>query len=402
MSSKRSITVIGGGVVGLSTAWALVGAGHEVTLVERREGVGLESSFANGGQLSYRYVSPLADSGVPFEALSWLFREASPVSLRLRADPREWRWLLAFLCACNAATNRRNAARLLDLALASQRTVDAWRRDGLDGFQWRRAGKLILYRNAAKFRRAARAADGSGEQAVLSPAECARTEPAFAALAPSIAGGIFSPGDEVGDCRLFCDSLFAALSRAPSFRFLCGAASLREDAAGRCAVLVEGKPVGSEEIVLAAGLESREMVRPLGIDLPLYGLKGYSLTLRPPSGALPEVSVTDYDNRVVYARLGDMLRIAAMVDIGAEDTQPNPRRIADLRALATRTLPQAGPYDRAEVWTGLRPATPTGVPLIGRTRLPNLVLNIGHGALGFTLAAGSAVAVAEIVASPDH
>ncbi|MCW4590232.1 FAD-dependent oxidoreductase [Gluconacetobacter entanii] len=397
MPAQRNITVIGGGVTGLATAYALLRDGHAVTLLERHGDVGEEASFANGGQLSYRYVHPLADAGVPRESLSWLLQAGSPISLRLRADPHQWRWMLAFLRACNSTTNARNSRVLLQLALRSQDELGRWRSEGLKDFLWRQPGKLVVYRNAAKFRKAAAGVSNPELEQVLSPTECARVEPAFAALAPKLAGGIFSPADEVADCYRFCLSLRDAMTAMPSFTLLRGQASLGAGANGRCDVMVDGRAHDTDLVVLAAGVGSRQMARPLGFDLPLYGLKGYSLTANSPAGTMPDVSVTDYDNRVVYARLGDALRIAAMVDIGARDASINPHRIARLRALASETLPQAGPYDTARPWAGLRPATPSGVPIIARTRYPNLLFNVGQGALGFTLSVGSALRIRDLV-----
>ncbi|GBR04794.1 D-amino acid dehydrogenase 2 [Gluconacetobacter liquefaciens] len=401
MAGRRTITIIGGGVIGLTAAYTLVREGHEITLIERGEDIGQEASFANGGQLSYRYVSPLADAGVTRDALGWLLRPHSPIALRLRADPGQWRWLLAFLLACNRRTNRENAAILLDLALSGQTELQVWRNAGLEDFLWRRPGKLVLYRTASIFRKAARSITDPARQRALSPTECVAVEPAFAGLQPRLAGGLFSPEDEVGDCFLFCKALRKALAAQPGFRLVRGTAGLTPGMGGRCTVSVDGQPFETDLVILAAGLASRALGRPLGLDLPLYGLKGYSLTTRPQPGILPSVSVTDYDNRVVYAGLGDRLRVAAMVDIGTEETTPDPRRLADLRALVAATLPGALGQGEDAPWAGLRPATPTGVPIIARTRYDNLLLNVGHGALGFTLSVGSALRLKEIVAGAD-
>ncbi|MBS1019145.1 FAD-dependent oxidoreductase [Gluconobacter cerinus] len=397
---KQHIAVIGGGVIGLSTAYALIRAGHRVTLIEQNADVGLGASYANGGQLSYRYVTPLADAGIPRQALRWMLKSGSPVSLRLRADPKQWRWMLSFLSACTHTTNRRNAKVLLQLGLEGQAEMEIWREEGLKGFLWRQPGKLVLYRNEAVFRKAVSGIQDTTLERALSPAECAEIEPAFAHLTPDLAGGIFSPEDEVADSHLFCKALKTALLDAPGFQYLQEKATLAPDTKNTCMLIVGGRHLEADQIVLAAGLNSRKLAAPLGIYLPLYGLKGYSLTLRPSPEKLPSVSVTDYDNRVVYARLGDTLRVAAMVDIGAEDTSLNPKRLASLRALVRQTLPQASTdHSPDSPWAGLRPATPTGVPIIGRSKCDNLLLNVGHGALGFTLAAGSAARIAQLVAA---
>lgn len=395
---KQHIAVIGGGVVGLSTAYALIRAGHDVTLIEQNEDVGLGASYANGGQLSYRYVRPLADAGIPRQALGWMLKPGSPVSLRLRADPKQWRWMLSFLSACNRSTNRRNATSLLQLGLESQAEMATWRAEGLDGYFWRQAGKLVLYRHHTAFRKAVSAIQDPTLEQALSPAECTKIEPAFAHLAPDLAGGVFSPEDEVADSYLFCKALKTSLLSLPRFRYLPGQAALVPETGKNCTLTVDGTRVATDLVVLAAGLNSRDIAAPLGIQLPLYGLKGYSLTLRPSPETLPSVSVTDYDNRIVYARLGDALRVAAMVDIGAEDRSLTPDRLESLRGLVRQTLPGVSTSGTPDTpWTGLRPATPTGIPIIGRSRCENLLLNVGHGALGFTLAAGSAARIATMI-----
>ncbi|KXV71112.1 amino acid dehydrogenase [Acetobacter cerevisiae] len=397
MPAKRTITVVGGGVIGLTTAYALIQAGHSVTLVEREDHVGEQASFGNGGQLSYRYVRPLADAGIPLEALSWMLQADSPISLRLRLDWKQWRWLADFLLACNARTNKANAARLLELALQGQQALNQWRQEGLDDFLWRKPGKLVVYRNAHKFSKAAKSISNPQQEQVLTPAECAQVEPAFAGLASTLAGGIFSPDDEVADCYLFCQALLKSLQQSKDFQLVKGDATLEDDQSDRCRVRINGAVWQTDLVVLAAGLASRDLMQPLGQRLPLYGLKGYSLTVEADPAVLPNVSVTDYDNRVVYARLGDRLRIAAMVDIGALNALPDPRRIASLKHLAEETLPAAGPYASAATWAGMRPATPTGVPLVERTQWRNLLLNVGHGALGFTLSCGSALTIRDLV-----
>lgn len=397
MPAKRTITVVGGGVIGLTTAYALIQAGHSVTLVEREDHVGEQASFGNGGQLSYRYVRPLADAGIPLEALSWMLQPDSPISLQLRLDWKQWRWLADFLLACNARTNKANAARLLELALQGQQALNQWRQEGLDDFLWRKPGKLVVYRNAHKFSKAAKSISNPQQEQVLTPAECAQVEPAFAGLAPTLAGGIFSPDDEVADCYLFCQALLKSLQQSKDFQLVKGDATFEDDQSGRCRVRINGAVWQTDLVVLAAGLASGDLMQPLGQRLPLYGLKGYSLTVEADPAVLPDVSVTDYDNRVVYARLGDRLRIAAMVDIGALNALPDPRRIASLKHLAEETLPAAGPYASAATWAGMRPATPTGVPLVERTQWRNLLLNVGHGALGFTLSCGSALTIRDLV-----
>ncbi|MDV2703279.1 D-amino acid dehydrogenase [Pseudomonas aeruginosa] len=392
----QRVCIIGAGVVGLATAYALVREGFDVTLVEARERGGLETSYANGGQLSYRYVAPLADSGVPAQALGWLLRNDAPLRLRPRLDPAQWRWLLGFLAACRGSLNRRNAAHLLRLALLSQRTLQAWREeDGLDGFDWRRNGKLVAFRQPASFARARQGLADPSAQFVLTAAECLALEPALSA-APFV-GGIHTPDEEVADCHAFCVQLAERLQASGHCRQLHGrrVTKIVEGGAAVRGVEVGGDLIEADHVVLAAGYRSAELMLP-GLRLPLYPLKGYSLTL--PVGAqhrAPDTSITDYDRKIVYARIGERLRIAAMVDIVGFDPGLEPARLALLRQQARDTFPQSGDFDAAVEWAGMRPATPTGVPLVGNGGYRNLWLNLGHGALGFTLACGSGRLLAE-------
>ncbi|AVR70257.1 amino acid dehydrogenase [Pseudomonas paraeruginosa] len=394
----QRVCIIGAGVVGLATAYALVREGFEVTLVEARERGGLETSYANGGQLSYRYVAPLADSGVPIQALGWLLRDDAPLRLRPRFDPAQWRWLLGFLAACRGSLNRRNAAHLLRLALFSQRTLQVWREDdGLVGFDWRRNGKLVAFRRAASFEHARQGLADPAAQFVLSAAECRALEPALAEV--PLVGAIHTPDEEVADCHAFCVRLVERLQASGRCRLLYGRRVTKIAEAGRAVrgVEVGGDLIEAEHVVLAAGYRSAELMLP-GLRLPLYPLKGYSLTL--PIGAqhrAPETSITDYDRKIVYARIGERLRIAAMVDIVGFDPALEPARLALLRQQARDTFPLGGDFDAAAEWAGMRPATPTGVPLVGNGGYRNLWLNLGHGALGFTLACGSGRLLAELI-----
>ena len=394
----RQVCIIGGGVIGLASAYALVRAGHDVTLIDARDTLGRETSFANGGQLSYRYVAPLADAGVPLQALGWLLRGDSPLKLRPRLDPQQWRWMAAFLGACRGSVNRRNAAHLLRLASLSQATLQQWREDDrLDGFEWRRNGKLVTFRNADTFEHARRKVTDILQQQVLSAADCTRLEPALAS--GGFVGGIYTPNEEVADCHAFCQRLAARLQASGHCRFLLGrkVTGIRHSAGAVQAIELGEEVMPIEQLVLAAGHRSAELGLP-GLALPLYPLKGYSLSV--PIGAqhrAPNVSITDYDRKIVYARIGEQLRVAAMVDIVGFDAGLEPKRLALIRRQAVETFPLAGDYAHAVEWAGMRPATPTGVPLIGASAYRNLWLNLGHGALGFTLACGSGQLLAELI-----
>ncbi|MFJ3052189.1 MULTISPECIES: D-amino acid dehydrogenase [Pseudomonas nitroreducens/multiresinivorans group] len=399
----QRVCIIGAGVVGLATAQALVLEGFDVTVLEARDAAGLETSFANGGQLSYRYVAPLADAGVPQQALGWLLRGDSPLRLRPRLDPAQWRWLLEFTAACRSSVNQANAKHLLRLALFSQSTLAQWREDGLGGFDWRRNGKLVAFRDEGSFRSARQNLSDPSAQFVLSAQQCRELDPALA-RAPFV-GGIHTPDEEVADCFLFCQRLAERLQASGRCRLVYACPASRLIIRNGVVIGVEagGESFEADHVVLAAGYRSAALL-PGGPRLPLYPLKGYSLTapIRAEDLAL-EVSLTDYDRKVVYARIGERLRIAAMVDIVGFDPRLEPKRLALIRQQAADTLPDACDYGAAIEWAGMRPATPTGVPLVGACGPRGLWLNLGHGALGFTLACGSAQLIAAQIAGrhPD-
>lgn len=390
----QQVIVIGGGVVGLTSAWWLLEAGFHVTLLEREAGVGQAASFRNGGQLSYRYVSPLADAGVPLKALQWLFQKDGPLRFRPEADWRQWHWLAQFLANCSASANRKTTARLLQLGEVSRSAMAELELVlPLEEFSWRDAGKLVVYRSAGVFKSAVARPDSEDAREILSPAECVAREPALANAQGALAGGIFNSGEAVADCHAFCVSLSDRLRAHPNFKGVVQADVQRF-------VVQQGKAValdtsagrlGADAFVLAAGIQSRNLAATAGIKLPLYPLKGYSLTA--PIRATdrgPEISVTDFERKVLYARIGDQLRVAAMVDMVGEDASIDPGRIAGLTRLARETMPGAADYGQVTPWAGLRPATPNSAPIIGATTVPNLWLNVGHGPLGFTFACGTA------------
>ena len=394
----QRVCIIGGGVIGLATAYALVRDGFSVSLIEARPTLASQTSFANGGQLSYRYVAPLADAGVPWQAMGWMLRGDSPLKLRPRMDPAQWRWMASFIAACRGSVNQRNAAHLLRLALLSQATLQQWREeDQLSGFEWRRNGKLVTFRNPESFDKARARVAHSPFQQALSARECAPLEPGLKDSA--FIGGIYTPDEEVGDCHAFCQQLVARLQASGRCTFLLGKTVTRIHHANGAvsAVQMGDEHLPVDQLVLSAGHTSPALSLP-GLNLPLYPLKGYSLTLplSDPQKA-PNVSITDYDRKIVYARIGEQLRIAAMVDIVGFDTSLDPKRLAQMRQLAASTFPDAGNYHDAIEWAGMRPATPGGVPVLGASGYRNLWLNLGHGALGFTLACGSARLLSDLI-----
>ncbi|PHV09207.1 amino acid dehydrogenase [Janthinobacterium sp. BJB412] len=417
---RQQVIVIGGGVIGLSTAWWLLEAGYRVTLLEREAKVAGAASFSNGGQLSYRYVAPLADAGVPLKALQWLTQRDGPLRFRPEADLRQWRWLAQFLRNCNAGSNRRTTATLLQLGeLSRQAMAQLAPTVPPAAFAWRDAGKLVVYRSPKVFATAvARADQERAEQAdqatppgqparaarhwpqVLTPAEAVAREPALAALQAALAGGIFTAGEAVADCHAFCLALERRLHAHPGFLGVLQAEAygFHREHGKISALSTSAGWLAADQFVLAAGVQSRDLAATVDLYLPLYPLKGYSLSapIRPQDRA-PEVSVTDFERKVLYARIGGQLRVAAMVDLVGEDHRVDPGRIAGLSRLAREAMPTAADYAAATPWSGLRPATPNSAPIVGATGYDNLWLNVGHGPLGFTFACGTASLLAGLM-----
>lgn len=397
---------MGAGIVGLATAYELQRLGMRVTVIDQAQ-PGAGASGGNGAQLSYSYVQPLADAGIWAQLPKLLLSPDSPLKLRPQWDPQQWRWGLSFLRACNRRTSEHSTSVLLALAARSrtgfERMLAAERLD----CDFARTGKLVLYATPAAFEAARRQMElqrawGSLQEAV-SAQRCVEIEPALAHYAQHIAGAIHTPSECAADCQKVCDGLRAVLE-ARGVRFVLGTRATGFSVAGEriAAVQTSAGAVEADHFVLALGSASHALARTLGLSLPVYPLKGYSITLDAagePGGA-PHVSVTDAARKVVFARLGDRMRVAGMAELVGHDLRIPQARIDSLCEATRAVFPRSGALRTLRPWAGLRPATPTGLPVVGRhARGPrNLLLNTGHGALGFTLAFGTAAAVARAVA----
>ena len=391
------VIVIGAGVVGLTSAWYLANQGVQVTLVDRHLDVAQETSFANGGQLSYSYVAPLADPAVISKLPQWLLRADSPLRFRPRLDLAQWRWCTEFLANCNSAAVRRTIGDMLRLSFLSRDSLDELLNQHALQFDLLRSGKLVVYRDANALEGARPMVDWQrslgADQQMLDGAACVALEPTLKGIGADLAGGIFTPGEATADCAGFCVGLRGLLEKMPNVTLALGTQvrELVHEGNRVVAVRTDKGDMNADAVVVAAGMFSVPLLRPLGVTLPLYGLRGYSLSVPLAEGSqAPQLSVTDASRKVVYAPLGQRLRIAAMVDMGVDRAEVDPARIALLKQQVAETFPELD-LDQAQAWAGLRPSTPHSKPIIDRAgRFNNLWLNVGQGALGFTLALGSA------------
>ncbi len=398
------IVVLGAGLIGVSSAWFLAVDGHEVTVVDRQSGPARETSFANGGQISTSHAEPWANPSTPIKTLKWLGREDAPLLWRWDLDPAQWAWGLRFLCECLPGRTRANIRAILALALDSRARLKDLRRELALDYDCLERGILHFYTDEREFAHAiAQAAlmrEFGCQRVVKTAAECRAIEPALAD-AP-IVGGTFTAEDESGDAQRFTAQLAEhCAARGVLFRYDTPLIGL-EAAGGRivAAHCANGEKLGADAFVVALGSYSPRYLRPLGVDIPVYPAKGYSVTipLKADSPA-PTVSLTDDGAKLVYSRLGNRLRVAGTAEFVGYDATLNPARIEPLLRRVREIFPQLANGDFAVAsWAGLRPATPSNVPIIGRARLENLYLNTGHGTLGWTLAVGSGQLLADLVA----
>ena len=402
------VLVLGAGVIGTTSAWYLRERGHDVTVVERQNAAALETSFANGGQISVSHVEPWAAPKAPLQILKWLSRPDAPLLFRPTLDPRQWRWGVAFLLECLPARTRRNMLQILAISKYSGEMLRDLRAATGIHYDELQRGILQVYTDDAGFASAEKAAAlvrryGIARD-VKTADECVAIEPALRGRRDWIAGGTFTATDETGDARKFTQELAAlAATRGVTFRYDTRIESLAQagdaivgvrtvDAQGNKAMLT------ADAYAICLGSYTPLLLAPVGVAALVYPAKGYSATIpivRP--DAAPRGSITDDAKKIVFTRLGDRLRVAGTAELSGYNLDLNRVRCEALTRRASEWFGGAIDGARAEYWTGLRPATPSGVPLIGRTRYPNLYLNTGHGTLGWTMAAGSGKALSDIV-----
>jgi D-amino-acid dehydrogenase len=398
----------GAGLLGVTSAYFLRQQGHEVVVIDRQASAAAETSFANGGQISVSHAEPWANPSAPLKVLRWLGKEDAPLLFRLRADMRQWLWGLQFLRECSPARTRYNIQQIVRLGTYSRETLQQLRRDIGIEYDQRTQGILHFYTNAREFEAAeapaAQMRELGCDRRVVSADEAVRIEPALAHVRDRLAGATYTGEDESGDANRFARELVRRCE-VDGVQFLMShtITALREaggsidhveatDAEGRF------RTIRGDAYVVAMGSLSPLLVKPLGIDLPIYPAKGYSVTMPVADASMAhQVSLTDDEYKLVFSRLGDRLRIAGTAELNGYDRDLNRVRCEAIVRRVEELFPGAGDSSQAQFWTGLRPATPSNVPIIGRSRLPNLFLNTGHGTLGWTHSCGSGKSIARIV-----
>jgi len=402
------VIVLGAGIVGVTSAYQLAKAGHEVTVVDRQPGPALETSFANAGEVSFGYCSPWAAPGIPMKALKWLFMEHAPLILRPKVDGAMLSWMVKMLRNCTSGRYAINKSRMLRLADYSRISIAALREETGIAYDERMQGTLQLFRTQAQLDASAKdvkalAADGIPYE-VLDPEGCIRVEPALRHVREKIVGGLLTPKDETGDCFKFSNAL-AAKAEALGVRFNYGSIIRGLDVEGgrvRGVITAHGR-LEADAVVVALGSFSPLLVKPHDIHLPVYPVKGYSLTIPiVDASRAPESTVMDETFKIAITRLGDRIRVGGMAEIsGYTNDLGEPRRLT-LQHSVTDLFP-GGDISKASFWSGLRPMTPDGTPVIGPTKIAGLFLNTGHGTLGWTMSSGSARVIADLVSGkkPD-
>lgn len=397
------VLVLGSGVIGTTSAWYLRQAGFDVSVVDRQPGPALETSFANAGQLSFGYTSPWAAPGVPFKAIKWLFEEHAPLAIRPTGDLGQYRWLWQMLRNCTSARYAVNKARMVRVSDYSRDCINELRAaTGID-YEGRQLGTTQLFRTQQQLDAAAQDIEVLRQYGVpyevLDRQGIARVEPALASRTDLLVGALRLPEDQTGDCQLFTRKLAAlAAAAGVEFRFDQDISAIQSDGDRITGVRINGELETADHYVLALGSYSPQLLAPLGMHLPVYPLKGYSLTLPITNAAMaPNSTILDESFKIAITRFEDRIRVGGMAEVAGFDLSLEPRRRATLEKVVNDLYPEGGDLSKASFWTGLRPATPDGTPVIGATPYRNLFLNTGHGTLGWTMAAGSSRYLADLM-----
>ncbi|MBI3897722.1 MAG: D-amino acid dehydrogenase [Gammaproteobacteria bacterium] len=397
------VLVLGSGTIGVSTAYYLTKAGHEVTVLERQNGAALETSFANAGEVSPGYSAPWAGPALPLKAITWLFMKHRPLVIWPKLDPAMWRWIASLLRNCTTARYELNKSRMLRLAGYSRDCLRELRAQTGIQYDQRTQGTLQLFRTQRQFDSVQTDMSILDRFGVayekLDRDSCIRVEPALSLVKEKFVGGLRLPGDETGDCFKFTHNLAAlAEELGATFRFNTRIRYIRSDGARITGVVTDVGEFVADAYVVALGSYSPLLLQSLGLRLPVFPIKGYSITvpIADASGA-PESTVMDETYKVAVTRLGDRIRVGGTAELAGYSLKLRDARRQTLNYVVNDLFPRGGDLSRSTFWTGLRPMTPDGTPLVGKTRYANLFLNTGHGTLGWTMSAGSGRVLADVI-----
>jgi D-amino-acid dehydrogenase len=403
------VLILGSGVIGVTSAWYLAKAGHEVTVVDRQNDVALETSFANAGQVSPGYSCPWAGPGVPLKAAKWLLQDLSPLRVNPFADAKLYGWMMKLLLNCNETSYQRNKGRMLRLAEYSRDCLRTLRDDESLNYEHRTQGTLQVFRQQKQLIAVQNDIQALKQSNVnyqlLDTSGCIDYEPALSKVEHKLVGGLRLPDDETGDCYLFTQQLADKCKEiGVKFLFEHSIEKLVYQDNKIVAVDTDQGQLTADTYVMALGSYSPLLLNPLGIKLPVYPVKGYSLTVPVIDSSLsPTSTVMDETYKVAVTRLNDRIRVGGTAELTGFNTDLPPSRQANVDFVLNDLFAGAGDMSQAEYWTGLRPMTPDGTPIIGRTDIENLFVNTGHGTLGWTMATGSAKYLSDIMSekTPD-
>ncbi|MGY2576133.1 D-amino acid dehydrogenase [Vibrio sp. C8] len=401
------VIVLGSGVVGLTSAWYLSQAGHSVTVVDRQPRSAEETSFANAGQISYGYSSPWAAPGIPQKAIKWLFEKHAPLKVKPSLDPQMLQWMTQMLANCQLARYQINKSRMLAIANHSRECLKELKKHHNVEYQGRQKGTLQVFRTEKQLisiEKDMKLLEQSGVRfELMDVASCIKQEPGLTPVQDKLVGGLYLPDDETGDCYLFCQQLTElAKSQGVQFKFDTQIQSLEIEGKKIMGVQTDKGLLKADAYVVALGSFSKQMLKPLGVDVPVYPVKGYSLTLPIVNEELaPTSTVMDETYKVALTRFDDRIRVAGTAELAGFDPAIPTARKETIEMVARDLFPQGGDFSKAEFWTGFRPMTPDGTPIIGSTPIENLYTNTGHGTLGWTMACGSGQILSDIITHGD-
>ncbi len=397
------VIVLGSGVVGLTSAWYLAQAGHSVTVVDRQPRSAEETSFANAGQISYGYSSPWAAPGIPQKAIKWLFEKHAPLKVKPSLDPQMIQWMTQMLANCQLARYQVNKSRMLAIANHSRECLHELKKHHNVEYQGRQKGTLQVFRNEKQLvsiEKDMKLLEQSGVRfELMDVASCINQEPGLAPVQEKLVGGLYLPDDETGDCYLFCQQLTElAKAQGVQFKFDTQIQSLAIEGKKIMGVQTDKELLKADSYVVALGSFSKQILSPLGVNVPVYPVKGYSLTLPIVNEEFaPTSTVMDETYKVALTRFDDRIRVAGTAELAGFDPSIPTARKDTIEMVVRDLFPQGGDFAKGEFWTGFRPMTPDGTPIIGATPIENLYTNTGHGTLGWTMACGSGQILSDII-----